>query len=126
MISVYTRAEAIDDGVLINVSKMAAEAGFRCAVALTQGVYAECVAWSEEDSLRQTYQDEPQRLWDVVWMATNAARSAKPGETRTPFQLYCVPRDGKSHKPKLTTLHLHAGSGDDGEMVITIMLTHED
>ncbi len=126
IISVYTRAEAIDDGVLINVSKMAAEAGFRCAVALTQGVYAECVAWSEEDSLRQTYQDEPQRLWDVVWMATNAARSAKPGETRTPFQLYCVPRDGKSHKPKLTTLHLHAGSGDDGEMVITIMLTHED
>jgi hypothetical protein len=126
IISVYTRVQAIADGVLIDVSETAAEAGFRCAVALTQGVYAECVAWGEEDSLRQTHQDESGRLWDVVWMAANAARTAKPGETRTPFQLYCVPCDGKSHKPKSTTLHLNAGAGDEGEMVMTIMLPGED
>ena len=126
IISVYTRAQAIADGVLVDVRETATEAGFRCAVALTQGVYAGCVAWGEEDSRRQTHQDASGRLWDVVWMAANAARTAKLGETRTPFQLYCIPCDGKSHTPKLTTLHLHAGAGDDGEMVMTIMLPGED
>lgn len=126
IISGYTRAQAIADGVLVDVSKTASEAGFRCPVALTQGVYADCVAWDEEDSMRQTHQDESGRLWDVVWMAANAARAAPPGETRTPFQLHCIPCDGNSYSPRLTTLHLHAGAGDEGEMVMTIMLPGED
>lgn len=126
IISMYTRAQAIADGVLVDVTETAREAGFRCPVAITQGVYAECVAWDGEDSRRQTHQDESGRLWDVLWMAADAARRGASGESRTPYQLHCVPRDGKSRTPALTTLHAHAGPGDNGELVITIMLPHED
>lgn len=124
VISVYTRAQAIDDGVLVDVTEMAREAGFRCPVALSQAVHAECVAWDQEDDHTQVYQDQAGRLWDVLWMASMAARAG--GSGRKPFELYCVPRDGKSREPALTTLHLHAGPGDAGELVITILLPNED
>jgi hypothetical protein len=40
----YTRADAIRDGVLIDVSATAREAGFKYAVALTAAAWAQCVA----------------------------------------------------------------------------------
>ena len=40
----YTRAQAIADGVLIDATELAKQAGFRFPVALTTGVWAECVA----------------------------------------------------------------------------------
>lgn len=126
IISIYTRAQAIADGVLVDVSETAREAGFRCSVALTAAVYADCVAWSTEDTERQTYQDESGRLWDVLWMAINGVRAADRNQPRMAFQLYRVPRDGKSREPALTTLHAHAGPGDDDELVITIMFPGED
>lgn len=124
LIYAYTRADAIADGTLIDVTATAREAGFRLPVAMTAAAWVHCVAWSEADSLRQTYQDESGRLWDVVWMAAIAARKAQ-GE-RVPFQLYRVQRGGSSTRPRLTTLHLHIGPGDAGEPVITILLPNED
>ena len=43
----YTRAQAIEDGVLVDVTETAKEAGFRIPVALTQSVWAEYVAVPE-------------------------------------------------------------------------------
>lgn len=123
-IYVYTRENAIDDGTLVDVSEVAREAGFRIPVAVTAAAWADCVAWSEADSQRQTHQDESGRLWDVVWMAAIAARKAQ-GE-RVPFQLYRVPRCGRATRPRLTTLRMHIGPGDAGEPVITILLPNED
>jgi Family of unknown function (DUF6573) len=40
----YTRAQAIEDGVLIDVSATAREAGIRYPVALTSAVWGRCVA----------------------------------------------------------------------------------
>jgi len=124
LIYAYTRAQAIADGVLVDVSVVAREAGFRIPVAMTATAWADCVAWSDADSKRQTHQDEPGRLWDVLWMASLAARRAD-GE-RFPFQIYRVPRGGRTTQPKLTTLHLHIGPGDAGEAVITILMPTED
>jgi len=45
VIDSYTRAQAIEDGVLIDVSNAAKEAGFRIPIALTTAVWADCVAW---------------------------------------------------------------------------------
>lgn len=120
-ISIYTRAQALDDGLLVNVSTMAREAGFKWAVALTRAVWEDCVSWSKEDSHRQIHQDEAGRLWDVLWMASRAARM---GTER--FQLYRVPRGGRGVRPRLVTLQAHVGAGDEGEPVITIMLPGED
>ena len=58
LISTYTRAQALDDGVLVDVSAIAAEAGFKWPAAMTRAAWEDCVAWGEADSKRQTYQDE--------------------------------------------------------------------
>lgn len=121
----YTRAQAIENGVLVDVSETAREAGFRWPVAMTSAAWADCVAWSEDDNQRQVHQDESGRLWDVLWMALNAIRRANGG-TQIEYQLYRVPRDGKSAEAGLTSLKLVCGPGDAGEPVITIMLPRED
>ncbi|MCG7890135.1 MAG: hypothetical protein JAZ17_27700 [Candidatus Thiodiazotropha endolucinida] len=126
VISTYTRAQAIEDGVLIDAGAMASEAGFKWPVALTTAAWADCVAWTEEDSRQQVYQDETGRLWDVIYMASHAIRTSKDSGDRLLFQLYRVPRDGKSLEAELVTLRLIVGPGDAGEPVVTILQQHED
>ena len=126
VIHTYTRAQAIEDGVLIDISETAREAGFNCPAAITHGAWEECVSWSDKDSRRQIHQDQSGRLWDVVWMAFMAIRSASGSGQQLLFRLYRVPRGGRKRKARLTTLKLVAGPGDAGELVITIMLPHED
>lgn len=121
----YTRAQALDDGVLVDVTSMAKEAGFRLPVALTAAAWADAVAWSEEDSRRQTPQDESGRLWDVLWMAYMAALQAS-GSSVVTYRLHRVPRGGRCTQPRMTILKMVIGGGDDGAAVITIMLPHED
>lgn len=121
----YTRAQAIEDGHLIDVTKSAAEAGFRVPVAMTLAAWADCVKWDERDSRRQTHQDEAGRLWDVLWMAMTSARRSS-GKQNFAFQLYRIPRGGKALRPRLIQLVCHIGPGDNGEPVVTIMLPGED
>lgn len=70
VISTYTRAQVIEDGVLIDAGSMAQEAGFKWPVAITADAWADCVAWTEDDSDRQVHQDQSGRLWDVLFSAT--------------------------------------------------------
>lgn len=128
VIFAYTRAQAIADGVLIDVSKAAREAGFRFPVALTAQVWADCVAWEPEDSDRQIHQDLSGRLWDVLWMASWAIRAQRGSDDacRLPYRLFVVPRDGQSQDAQEVELHVHIGPGDAGEPVLTIMLPWED
>ena len=126
VISTYTRAQAIEDGVLIDAGSMAQEAGFKWPVAVTSAAWADCVAWSEDDSDKQVHQDQSGRLWDVLFMASHAIRTGPGSGDRLLFQLYRLPRDGRSIKAELTTLKLIVGPGDQGEPVITILLPHED
>jgi hypothetical protein len=124
-ILVYTRAQAIEDGALIDVSQVAHEAGFRLPVALTTAVWADCVAWDDTDSRRQTAQDEAGRLWDVIWMACLAGRRARESQ-RVAFQVYRVRRGGRGIRARLTTLHMCIGPGDNAAPVITILMPNED
>lgn len=122
-IHTYTRAQAIEDGVLVDVSETAREAGFRLPVAMTRAAWDDCVEWSEIDNQRQIYQDEAGRLWDVLWMACRAARR---GGQEIRFQLYRVPRGGRGTRSRLVTLKALCGPGDQGEPVVTILLPNED
>ncbi len=126
VIYTYTRAQALADGVLVNVSETARKAGFRWPVALTDAAWNDCVAWSEDDSRHQVPQDEAGRLWDVLWMAFCAIRGSTAGGGQIVYGLYRVPRDGKSIEAVLTQLKIVAGPGDDGEPVITLLLPGED
>lgn len=124
-ISTYTRAQAIDDGVLIDTGSMAQEAGFKWPVAVTSAAWADCIAWTEDDSDKQVYQDQSGRLWDVLFMASHAIRQGSGSGDRLLFKLYRVRRDGYSKEAILATLKLIVGPGDQGEPVITILLPDE-
>lgn len=120
----YSRAQAVADGLLVDVSVMAKEAGFSVPVALTSAAWSDCVEWCDRDSIRQTHQDEAGRLWDVLWLARLAARRAQGGTVA--FALYRVPRGGKGRMPRKVTMHMLIGPGDVAEPVITVMMPGED
>ena len=126
VISTYTRAQALEDGLLLDVTEVAREVGFCWPVAMTRAAWEDCVAWSETDNQRQLYQDESARLWDVLWVAWNAIRRNPRNEPWVRYHLCRVPRDGKSVTPSAATLKLVAGPDDGGEPVVTILHPDED
>src|SRR5215468_1692796 len=94
----YSRADALQDGVLIDVSATAKEAGFRYPVALTSAAWAKCVAVPPG----VTCQDEVGRLWDLVWLLRCAiSRSAGGSEVR--FGVH-VRNDNRERTPPLVRL----------------------
>ena len=78
VIYAYTRAQAIADGVLIDVSEMGKEAGFVYPVALTHAVFNRYVTVPEG----VTCQDEKGRLWDILWMLYVAIRRGANSKDR--------------------------------------------
>ena len=136
VISRYTRADAIADGVLVETpEQIRQEAGWKIPVALTIAAWVDCVAWTSEDTKRKrTPQDVEGRLWDVLYMGMRAARAhiarcqanpeLDPGQCV--MQVYRVPKDGRGCMPRLTELKIHIGPGDDGAPVATILMMGED
>lgn len=114
----YTRAQALEDGVLVDVSELASEAGFRFPVAMTATAYGRYV----EVPKAASWQDLTGRLWDVLWMLRDAIRRTPDGQAELLFKLYVD--NGKG--PKLVTLKSLCGPGDNGEPAITVMLPDED
>jgi hypothetical protein len=125
VIFTYTRAQAIEDGVLIDVTANASKAGFKIPVAVTDSIWNNLIEWTDADTDKQTYQDSNGRLWDVLSMLHFAITKA-PNAACIFYKLNVVPRDGKSNKAKLVQLKAVIGAGDNGEAVITIMLPNED
>lgn len=122
VIYAYTRKQAIADGVLVDVTETAKEAGFRIPVALTCAVWAEYVAVPEGVE----GQDEVGRLWDVLWMCRfGIGRGNNRDASEVLFQLH-VRNDNREGDPPLVTLKAVCGPDDDGEPCITIMLPVED
>jgi len=121
VIYAYTRKQAIADGVQIDVTKTAQEAGIRFPVFLTRGVYDAYVAVPEG----VTGQDEAGRLWDVVWMLRFGIIRARPGVQRIPVAFY-VRNDNRA--PRLVKLIATCGplDIDDPQPAITITMPDED
>lgn len=124
-IHVVTRKQLIEDGSLIDVSELGREAGFRVSVAVTREVWADCVEWSDEDSRRQTHQDQDGRLWDVLFMAKTCAVNNRRAQSAL-FALYRVPRGGTGHTASLTHLKLVLSADDDGKPCFTILEPDQD
>lgn len=115
IISVYTRAQAIADGVLVDCSSLATEAGFRVPVAVTSAVHETLDPSSEEIAEGQSLEG---RFWDVLMML----RLHAAGESTVFFQVLV----SRTNVRVPLQLRAEIGPGDDGEPVITIMLPHED
>jgi hypothetical protein len=114
----YTRKQAIDDGVLIDVTELAKDAGFKCPVAFTNSVYERHVRVPEN----VVDMDETGRLWDMLWLLRYAAMKS-PEKSEVLFKL--SERKGSSGM-EIVTLKAVCGPDDDGGVCLTVMLPEED
>lgn len=125
VIHAYTRKQAIEDGVLVDVSDVAEECGLKWPTAITRSVWSRYVQVPPDVS----WQDEKGRLWDILWMLRFAIVMAKRNDSgsddRLLFRLR-VQNEDKPGDPPLVSLKAVCGPGDDAEPVITVMLPDED
>ena len=121
VIYAYTRKQAIADGVQVDVSSTAKEAGIRFPVFITRTAFDAYVTVPPD----VTGQDEAGRLWDIVWVLRFAVQRSRPGCDRLPFALY-VRNDNRA--ARLVKLIAMCGplDMDAPEPAITIMMPDED
>jgi hypothetical protein len=117
----YTRKQALADGLQIDVTTTAAEAGIRFPFFITRVVFDAYVTVPPG----VTGQDEAGRLWDLVWMTRFGIIRSGSGRDRIPVALY-VRND--NHRSRLVKLVGVCGplDMDDPQPAITLMLPDED
>lgn len=118
----YTRKQAIEDGVLIDVTETAKNAGFAVPVALTAGAWSEAVSTENKEPRYCGCGSETGRLMDVLSMLRFSILMAEQGQRQVNYSVF-VTGSGKARKVNLKAI---IGPGDSGEPVMTIMLPHED
>lgn len=113
----YSRAQAIEDGVLIDAGKMAQVVGFRFPVALTSAAWSECIDGPKVG----TQLCEEERLVNTLRSLAVAASQSR-GDT-VKFTTSILDVNGAVQYVPLRAV---CGPGDTRESVITVMLPHED
>lgn len=117
VIHAYSRAEAIEDGVLIDVTKQAKIAGITLHSALTPGVWSEFISnprwasWGTEEGR-------------IVSLLAAAFTELERQETNIVFFAIRLTEENAI----VDEIHLRGqrGQGDNLEPVLTVMLSHED
>ena len=134
MVFSYTRKQAIEDGVLVDLTadgetkQLVREAGFGVPVAMTTTAFTETVLAGTTETPAGEFifpsgQSLKGRLWDVLTVLRLAARANRNSD-RVNFAVDVDTNgDGKHETVKLWSL---IGPGDDGEPVLTLMLEGED
>ncbi|MBL1217356.1 MAG: hypothetical protein D8M59_07655 [Planctomycetes bacterium] len=117
----YTRAQALEDGVLVDLTEWAKETGFVIPVACTAAVWHEYI--TPTDETRELGQSERGRANDVLWMLYVAIRRHRAGNEPLLYQVIFLQ---KPRKQETVTLKAMCGPGDQGEPVLTIMKPNED
>ena len=109
------------DGLQVEVTKTAQEAGIRFPMFITRAVYDAYVTVPPG----VTGQDEAGRLWDLVWMTRFAIIRSRPGVDRLPVALYVRNDHLRSRLIKLVAV---CGRLDfhDPAPAITLMMPTED
>lgn len=116
IISRYTRKQALEDGVLVDVSPLAREAGIRYPVLVTSNVF------SILNDTSCSCQDLEGRTWDMLTIFKLHARLESGNIVK--FAPMLLMKDGEKATP--VKMWAQCGPGDDLEPVITIMLEDED
>jgi hypothetical protein len=111
----YTREQALQDGVLVDVSKMAKEVGIKYPTAVTAAI------WSIIETFPAGYgQSVEGRLWDTLFLFRTAASKQTGQEVH--FKVGYRQEAGVEE----TSLWGWCGPGDTQDPVITLMLEGED
>ena len=119
VISSYSRAQALEDGVLVDLNQWIPinESGYKYSVACTAAV------WNIIDkAVKNTrhFNDYAGVIWDILWMSR--AYQIRRWETGNLFKVKIV---GAGRK-QLFIFKIECGPGDDAEPVITVMFQEED
>lgn len=117
----YSRQQAIDDGVLVDLTSWARETGFRIPVACTHAVWTEYIEPSDDTA--EMGQSQRGRAHDVLWMLYLAIKRSVPGQPALRYEVLFL---NEQLEHETVTLKAVCGPGDSGEPVMTIMQTHED
>lgn len=120
IIHAYTRAQALEDGVLVDLTDLAREAGFRLPVAVTPGVWA---VLNPTKELEEAGQDMTGRAWDMLTILRHSIRGASATD-EIRFAPLFMREPGEKVEP--VEMWAKCGPGDDAEPVITVMLKGED
>jgi hypothetical protein len=129
VISVYTRADAIRDNVLVAIpADLCQETGITVPVAVTSRVWG---LIDPGDLEQMPGQSITGRLWDVLNLLGVTARASKGRHLsiinfKVIFLLRQETFNSEITTRKTITLKAVCGPGDHGEPVITIMLPGED
>lgn len=110
----YTRAQALADGFLVDLTSAARGKGFCIPVACTIGVWSECVGQGTV-SPRAMFE---LRVLLLLQACFRAARASRDGDDRITFTV-------ETARGPVECWAL-CGPGDNAEPVITIMLQGED
>ena len=116
----YSRAQAIADGVLVDVTEQAKATGFRLHTVVTATIfhgYVEPPAGLEGEG-----QSVAGRLHDVLTLALFAARRAVNTD-RVTFKVDFLMAPGRKETIDVIA---HIGPGDNYEPCLTIMLPEDD
>jgi len=129
MIHSYSRADAIADGNLKDVSEDAKNAGgnlmgFKVPVAMTSAAWEALVAWHDTNPLDALLEEE-KRLDDVLLVALEAAAKER-NESCINFIVDVMEKEASDSVVVPKHVVMIIGPGDTPEPVITIMLPEED
>jgi hypothetical protein len=119
-VSIYLRASALSDGVLVDVSPLAKEAGFKWPVAVTDHLYHGYIVPALD--LAQAGQSISGRLWDVFSVLRAAISTGKDLSFLHITVCFLM---APNTAPEPVDILAVAGPGDEGEPVITIMLPED-
>jgi hypothetical protein len=148
VISVYTRQQAIEDGILVDCEEAPMDEMRRqlmkWPLAMTTTAFHRYVWPIDEEASLPPDQSLEGRFWDVIWMFHAAIKGKVTARRVDPcnllFDFYCIVADpslrsnekidatarGGPEGMRLVTLKAVSGPGDDGEPVMTFMLPEED
>jgi hypothetical protein len=117
----YTRQQAFEDGVLVDLTPWAKETGFTIPVACTAAVWNQYVV--PPGDTKDVGQSERGRGHDLLWMLYREIKKQPGTADRLMLQVIFLNRH---QKHETVTLKAICGPGDQGEPVITVMLPNED
>jgi hypothetical protein len=100
-----TRAQAIADGALVDVTDTAKEVGFKLPVAITEVLQNRLTPTKAEAAIGQDYDS---RLWNVLWVAAFTIKLADRGSDTVTFTVVQQEVNAKSGQLQNVELRLRA------------------
>ena len=117
----YSRADAVRDGVLIDITDIAKRFGFKYPVAITSNLYFTYI--NQNGGLNSVNQIDNTRLIDLLTAMYYSIKNCK--DSKTNFVTVKITIKPSPNETSEIEVWAHCGPADDYRLVITIMLPED-